>query len=106
MNFRHAAALALAGWYLMLPPWSSPSKFDDKAPLNQWEQANAYDSAAVCEKSRYDTVKDLLKGHAPNGNLLDQKTLTPETADYNARLYAAARCIASDDPRLKEKAGP
>jgi hypothetical protein len=96
MKPRHAAALALVGWYLMTPPWSGPGKFNDKAPLNQWQQAHAYDSATACEKGRYSTVKNFLKGHAPNGDMLNK-----ETADYNAQLYAAGRCVETDDPRLK-----
>jgi len=42
MMHRRVAALALAGWYLMLPPFqsgwfsSSSTELDMRAPLSQW----------------------------------------------------------------------
>jgi hypothetical protein len=41
MNLRHAAALALVGWYLMVPPMYKPDSYGHKAytdviaPLSQ-----------------------------------------------------------------------
>src|SRR6185312_12144148 len=34
MKPRHAAALALVGWYLMMPPWNPA--LDANAPLSKW----------------------------------------------------------------------
>jgi hypothetical protein len=48
MNLRHAAALALVGWYLMVPP-STGGKLDTKAPLPQWINEGAFDRADDCE---------------------------------------------------------
>jgi hypothetical protein len=52
MMLRNAAAFALVGRYLMIPPWASYGKFDADAPLSRWKQSNAYDSAAECEQDR------------------------------------------------------
>ena len=58
MNFRHAAMLALAGWYLMMPPMGSVESRRNPStgfyvaystqPLNTWEIAGSYDTAAEC----------------------------------------------------------
>ncbi len=47
MTLRHAAALALVGWYLMYPP--TPNR-----PLSQWEILNIFDSATECRKALED----------------------------------------------------
>ena len=47
MNLRHAAALALVGWYLMVPPLSNPS-----APLSKWNLYRSYDTARECEVAK------------------------------------------------------
>ena len=71
MHFRHAAALALVGWYLMMPtvagcvendarnnwPLMMPpivktehgDKIDVSAPLNRWWTAGKYPSRESCE---------------------------------------------------------
>lgn len=63
MKLRHAAALALVGWYLMTPPiyevtTNSPEsvKMGDKfyevrpsAPLGVWEVTASFDSADACQ---------------------------------------------------------
>jgi hypothetical protein len=53
MNLRHAAALALVGWYLLAPPIAhDPGHWHPKmtAPLNEWIVAKSFDSASECEK--------------------------------------------------------
>jgi len=47
---RRAAALALVGWYLMVPPLTSrtgPIKRD--SPLSKWETWFAFDTANECQ---------------------------------------------------------
>jgi hypothetical protein len=56
MNLRHAAALALVGWYLMLPPLSAPGKFDTAQLLSKWVEDSAHDSGAACEQAKDDMV--------------------------------------------------
>jgi hypothetical protein len=107
MNSRHAAALALVGWYLMIPPVFSPMgkhhrSFNDlRAPLNKWDIWSRFDSPTSCEKE-----KEHLRTEAPvrlkfAGEHPDQ--------DPNGNIAAVseawqlADCIATDDLRLKEK---
>ena len=76
-----AAALALVGWYLMLPPqtrtwWIGPARYDDAAPLNTWTIERSFDKAELCEAAQQQSGDATMSmGHAV--------------------------CIASDDPRLK-----
>lgn len=85
MMLRHAAALALVGWYLMMPsPRMALARRADPS-LTGWRQMGVYDSAAECNQML--------------GEL--RKQLKSRGQD---ELWAAerAQCIATDDPRLKE----
>ena len=89
MTLRHAAALALVGWYLMSPPFDASLKKPDlDAPLAKWSQIGSFDTAQECNGQE---AYNLKQAHAARvtGLLLE----TDE----------AAQCIASDDPRLKGK---
>jgi hypothetical protein len=92
MNLRHAAALALVGWYLMVPP-STGGKLDTKAPLSQWINEGAFDRADDCESAR------------ANGAMSNAGSGTSEQEIKSLReMFAHGQCIASDDcRRLKEK---
>ena len=96
MNIRHAAALALVGWYLMTPPplFHSTPDVDLDAPLRKWTVYEALDSAQECEADRNASY-----------HLANQKALGDPTDDPKLRIMrdqlAASQCIATDDPRLK-----
>jgi hypothetical protein len=47
MNLRHAAALALIGWYLMAPPYGDTRP---KIPLSEWDTQRVFDSARDCDE--------------------------------------------------------
>jgi len=99
---RHAAALALVGWYLMQPPLDSGDRPDAKAPLSQWQESGAFDNAAECNKERFDTIKMYEKMLAD----AQQSKASHDSVDMLQRASLAfwkAQCIASDDPRLKRK---
>jgi hypothetical protein len=56
MKLRHAAVLALVGWFLMVPPYVGPPypksrnrHFDFNAPLNQWDRRGYFNSQDECE---------------------------------------------------------
>jgi hypothetical protein len=49
MNLRHAAALALMGWYLMVPPFSALNTPDPYAPLNKWRVVHSFETSNECE---------------------------------------------------------
>ena len=97
---RHAATLALVGWYLMVPPWSGPSSFDEKASLQAWEQIEAYDSANDCAHYREKTIEAVFK--LGKAGLRLPSDVGKDAAAVNQRILVS-RCIATDDPRLKEK---
>ena len=63
MEHRHAAALALVVWYLMLPPSTSVYTFDVKAPISKWIDFMIYDSARQCEDALTD-YRDKAKRNA------------------------------------------
>jgi hypothetical protein len=89
MKPRHAAALAIVGWYLMAPP---PQ--DLHAPISKWVMKGSYDTADACFADRA-----LIGGNADLRAIQRRKAglTAPDDPD------SAALCIASDDPRLKEK---
>ena len=96
MNPRHAAALALVGWYLMLAP-AQGGRFIPDAPLSQWIQAGGFDTASKCEQVRSlanQKFSDKFAAYDPD---------TLHKADPVRAVDSISRCIASDDPRLKEK---
>jgi hypothetical protein len=78
LKLRHTAvALALLGWYLMMPPqtrfwWIGGQRSDTAAPLNRWTNQQSFDRAEKCETARLAT-----------------------------QVQAGAVCVATDDPRLK-----
>ena len=88
MNPRHAAALALVGWYLMIPPRTAHDQqtFDDRAPLARWFVFSVHDAAHECEGAKFLNRE----GHKQSG-------------DPMKAALDSAQCIATDDPRLKEK---
>jgi hypothetical protein len=83
----HAAALALAGWYLMVPPNKPNREPDAHAPLSQWTMAGSYDSAKECDE-RY---------HSDLDAALDIKRRGGDAQIFER--VKAEQCIASDEPR-------
>src|SRR5260370_38954276 len=59
MNLRHAAALALLGWYLRIPPLPQP-----QVSFNHWQVIESFDSVDQCEQERKD-----FKTHPPEAPL-------------------------------------
>jgi hypothetical protein len=100
MKTRHAAALALVGWYLMLPPpisrdfGNEHGPFDLGAPLNTWMLYASTDSARECNDLIQENIKNIRK---PNG------PLPKGYVRLSVEIFGVAECIASDDPRLKGK---
>jgi hypothetical protein len=88
MKTSHAAALALVGWYLMTPP---PDNL--KAPISQWEINASYDTAEQCS---------LEQGVYFNTGMKQRKQKLGNLRAANEAMLRA-QCIATDDPRLKEK---
>ena len=99
MRSRHAAALALVGWYLMVAPSSRHFAFVPSAPLPQWRLAGSFDTAAQCMKVRSKFIDRATDKVHPLGP--DREAL--EYAGTRESVATIFKCIASDDPRLKEK---
>jgi hypothetical protein len=89
MKPRHAAALALVGWYLMLPPFIDHSP-QPESPLYLWTIFRGFDDAAGCNK-----LNSLMKEFAKK-DISEKRPLSSEM-DHAIKY---AQCVASDDPRL------
>jgi hypothetical protein len=105
MNLRHAAALALVGWYLIAPPIRSGTSpddqvVDDRAPLSAWIIVDSFDAASDCQRTMKGTQSFHLKSfHDVEGLTEDQRRSARKQLKD---MENAMQCIASDDPRLKE----
>jgi len=95
MNPRHAAALALVGWYLMVPP--SADVAADLAtglePLRFWFQVGSFDSANACEQGRQVMTDRFM------ADLQKDPSNAEDVHSFDAFYYS--ECVASDDPRLE-----
>jgi hypothetical protein len=93
MNPRHAAALALVGWYLMAPPVTFEAKdkmiTHPEAALDEWDHEGSYGNANDCAEALEDWHK---QWDPPNQSDLEHR-----------RMAWAAHCVATDDPRLRRK---
>ena len=83
MKFRHAAGVALVGWYLMLPLVKDGKT--EYAPIQDWAHVGSYDTAKECENAAYE-------------NMVRAKQIGDKERIVAANGF---ECIASDDPRLK-----
>jgi hypothetical protein len=107
MKLRHAAALALIGWYLMMPPLDDVHNPVSGAPLSTWVQGRSFDSSDDCKMTL-----SALRQRVANLTPEQQRQLEQEgTAEYGhgphgtfAQFRARVeleQCIAADDARLK-----
>jgi hypothetical protein len=84
MKPRYAAALALVGWYLMVPPPKSDGA-DLQWPLSEWASLQGFDTATECERAK----KELQLKHPTS------------SSTHKVSVYEMASCVATDDRRLK-----
>ena len=107
MNLRHAAALALVGWYLMVPPERyfelsfepNSSRMLIPPPFDRtWRVKATFNSANDCAVAREKHETDVS---------LAVKSAIPKRYETHPNLSSpiddGALCIATDDPRLKKK---
>jgi len=89
MKPRHAAAIALVGWYLILPQTGRDYPMGNlDAPLSQWlKRPTTYRDKDECEH--------VLDRH--------RRLTNSKNKQIAVNFYKQARCIPADDPRLKEK---
>ena len=100
MAVRHAAALALVGWYLMIPPTpQDPSLLADPTPpLSVWFLKQSFDTAKECQRAQRAEdhqaeleMHDIAKANAIETNIERVQILMQSIF---------SKCIATDDPRL------
>jgi hypothetical protein len=95
MNLRHAAALALVGWYLMVLP-----KGQQTSALNERRKCQRASSQSQCETIRASYT-------AGGASVIDcTSNVQNPAAPFGIEIgieFADTQCIATDDPRLKEK---
>ena len=87
MKPRHAAALALVGWYLMAPPLYK-GEVEEKAPLKKWTVFQSFGTVAEC--SQWLSV------------MLDKADLDPAHRTVVKHRLLAASCVSTDDPRSRK----
>jgi hypothetical protein len=102
LNRRHLAALALVGWYLIMPPDSAkiPHSVDSDVPLSRWTVVTSFDGEDSCEKALTD-----IQNSEQDPITLDKAGKLRRYQRNDAALGKAralnAACVASDDVRLK-----
>ena len=89
-----SSVFAGQGWYLLVP-WSTNPPL---APIAEWDHHASFDTAAACEKelrAQIDIRDELKKVGKGTTQQLKTNQLIRERLNW-------ARCIASDDLRLKK----
>jgi hypothetical protein len=93
MKLRHAAALALVVWYLMVPPNSDLASY----LVYQWFQVGSFDSRNACERGRRMMIDRFM------ADLQGDSSDTAAVHGLDGFYYS--RCLAGDDPLLEDKFG-
>ncbi len=89
---------AAGGWYLLIPPVveeRGEKHANRDAPLSSWRQHSAHATVKECETARRQWDDDFLK------DSLDMYQRSPADTKVYLSVLIEARCIATDDPRLK-----
>jgi hypothetical protein len=103
---RHAAALALVGWYLMIPPIEGTA-VNRAALLSKWNNKGSFDNASTCT-TELQVSQDQARKSYEHPEIEKQPkgwNMPPDVwrlwVKTTSTQFLAAICIASDDPRLK-----
>ena len=108
MSFRHVAALASIGWYLMVPQAArrEPLLLETNKPFSQWETRQSFDTAQECRAAQHrikvyldaaisQRLKEACSQKAYINDPVSQMLWTEQAK------VGTSKCIATDDPRLK-----
>jgi hypothetical protein len=96
VNLRHATALALLAWYLLVPPLMESTEKpepDVDAPFGKWQRIDSFNSEDECDKGLDAHLQAMREGSFTN----------PSGVPVNLFQLQLGTCFADDDPRLKEK---
>jgi hypothetical protein len=105
MKSRHAAALAIVAWYLMIPPVGIDNMVDARAPLSQWRKGVSFKSEAACADSLKDAIQNPMTPaeYQAATQATRKAKMHPLSMAEMIKRTAQSRCVAADDPRLKGK---
>jgi 3-deoxy-D-arabino-heptulosonate 7-phosphate (DAHP) synthase class II len=112
MRPRHAAALLLASWYLMIPPASDCVGKTFMTPclpteISTWKVSRVFDERSACKEVN-DALVTLASGlykSVITSKRLGSSVPIPLTMAESIILSDLdAQCVASDDPRLNPRA--
>jgi hypothetical protein len=114
MKLHHAAALALAGWYLMIPriyldpggnwivgPWERRKGQIEQPELSSWELRGSYETAAKC----HEAIVTLASQRPTDSEIAANPRAQRDPKGYNDirnQAFKSARCVVSDDLRLRK----
>ena len=113
---RHTAALALVGWYLIVPNPLLDGSPDTNAPLSAWTQSGLFDRAADCEQANRQLIQRAKQqlsrferqvNSSPKDPPLTADEVAALSTRYNnikagAMRALSSQCVSSRDPRLRE----
>ena len=91
MEARHAAALTLVGWYLLIPPFIPHESYNANAPLREWQTWKSFDDESACKAAVSHLNGAQLNSIDPAERYIAMVEQTPGFK---------FECVASNDPRL------
>ncbi len=105
MTSRHATALAIVAWYLMIPPIGADYKVDARAPMLEWRRSVKFDSEKECEASLKDVIQHPTTPdeYQAAARATLKARMHPISQAEMTKRTAESQCVAADDPRLKAK---
>ena len=112
VTLRHAAALALVGWYLMVAPnvpngpgggpvsydTNAPRNPDVNAPISLWWRTRAFPTEAECNQEKSKELEPFTTIQTLKGIKPEVRARLAARASLVAKAYV---CVSDDDSRLK-----
>ena len=89
MKLAHCAAVALAGWYLLVPMFDPRTGKTVSLPISEWNEEGVFDTSSECAQAKRALIEEYRK-HGAERRVLEV-------------LNSKAECVASDDARLAGK---
>src|SRR5271163_1040992 len=105
LRVRHAFAVAMVAWYLMIPPIDASNKVDANAPLATWRKGVKFDSQDECQQSLKDVIQHPTTAaeYQAAAKATKKANMMPLTRAEMTKRMAESQCVAADDPRIRAK---